>query len=168
VESARPATEADLDPVAELAAAAVAELAAEKGGAVWQRREARAEPVRPGLAAQLADDDARLVVGCIDDVVVGYGAVHVEHLRDGGRLGVVTDLYVEPGARGIGVGEAMMDHLLAWCRDRRCDGVDSIALPGTRATKNFFERFGLVARAIVVHRSLRGDDGDDDEEATAR
>ena len=33
-----------------------------------------------------------------------------------------------------------------------CFGVDSLALPGDRHTKNFFESFGLVARAIVVHR----------------
>jgi hypothetical protein len=32
--------------------------------------------------------------------------------------------------------------------------MDSLALPGDRATKNFFESFGLKARAIVVHRSL--------------
>ena len=47
-----------------------------------------------------------------------------------------------------------MDDLVAWCRDRGCVGVDSLALPGDRATKNFFESFGLVARAIVVHRPL--------------
>ena len=35
-----------------------------------------------------------------------------------------------------------------------CFGVDSLALPGDRHTKNFFESFGLVARAIIVHRSL--------------
>lgn len=161
MESARAAVEADLDRVADLAATAVAELAAEKGGVMWRRREARAEPVRDGLAAALADPDQHVVVGRIDDVVIGYGVVRLERLRDGGLLGVVDDLYVEPGARGIGVGEAIMDALIAWCEGRGCDGVDSLALPGTRATKNFFERFGLVARAIVVHRRL----GADDEEA---
>lgn len=33
-------------------------------------------------------------------------------------------------------------------------GVDSLALPGDRGTKNFFESFGLKARAIVVHRAI--------------
>ena len=75
-----------------------------------------------------------------------------ERLTDGGLLGVVDDIYVDPGARSVGVGEALMDHVLAWCRDQGCFGVDSLALPGDRATKNFFESFGLVARAIVVHK----------------
>ena len=30
-----------------------------------------------------------------------------------------------------------------------------MALPGNRATKNFFERYGLTARALLVHRRLR-------------
>jgi hypothetical protein len=47
-----------------------------------------------------------------------------------------------------------MDHVVAWCRAAGCFGIDSLALPGDRSTKNFFESFGLVARAIVVHRSL--------------
>jgi GNAT superfamily N-acetyltransferase len=93
-------------------------------------------------------------VGTIDGVTIGYGIVRVEHLRDGGRLGVIDDLFVLPGARAIGVGEAMMDELLAFCEDRGCLGIDSIALPGNRHTKNFFETFGLVARAILVHRPL--------------
>jgi GNAT superfamily N-acetyltransferase len=75
-------------------------------------------------------------------------------LADGGRLGVVDEVYVDPGARALGVGEVLMADLVAWCRDQGCFGVDSLALPGDRATKNFFESFGLVARAIVVHRPL--------------
>ena len=47
-----------------------------------------------------------------------------------------------------------MDLLLEWCRSRGCVGIDAVALPGDRHTKNFFETFGLTARAIVVHRNL--------------
>jgi GNAT superfamily N-acetyltransferase len=95
------------------------------------------------------------VVGTIDGTVVGYGVARLEPLHDGAVLGVVSDLYVEPEARGVGVGESMMTDLVAWCEARGCVGVDSLALPGDRATKNFFESFGLVARAIIVHRRLR-------------
>ena len=67
---------------------------------------------------------------------------------------MIEDIYVDPGARAVGVGETLMNHLIDWCRARGCFGVDSLALPGDRETKNFFESFGLVARAIVVHRPL--------------
>jgi GNAT superfamily N-acetyltransferase len=155
VQGARRGEAGDLGRVTHLAEEAAAELADQRGGSIWARREARPSPQADGLAATLSDPDARLVVGTIDGTVVGYGVARVEPLHDGALLGVVSDLYVEPGARGVGVGEAMMSGLVAWCEERGCVGVDSLALPGDRATKNFFESFGLVARAIIVHRRLR-------------
>jgi ribosomal protein S18 acetylase RimI-like enzyme len=155
VQGARRGEAGDLERVTQLAEAAATELAGQRGGSIWVRREARPSPQRDGLAAMLTDSEAHLVVGTIDGTVVGYGVARLEPLHDGAVLGVVSDLYVEPEARGVGVGESMMTDLVAWCEDRGCVGVDSLALPGDRATKNFFESFGLVARAIVVHRRLR-------------
>lgn len=153
-EAARPATEADLPRLAELAEAAVAELRVGRGGETWARHQGRRPPHESTLAEELASAEHLVVVGTADDVVWGYGVARVEVLRDGGRLGVVSDLYTEPGARELGIGQLMMEALVDWCREQGCFGVDSLALPGDRHTKNFFESFGLVARAIVVHRSL--------------
>ena len=152
-EAARSATTADLGDLVGLAKAAVAEKLEQKGGPVWARREARRTP-EATLAAAVEDGDHEVAVGTLDGTPVGYGVARVELLDDGGRLGVVEDLYVDPGCRAVGVGEALMDHLLAWCQAQGCFGVDSLALPGDRSTKNFFESFGLVARAIVVHRAF--------------
>ena len=154
-EAARPANSADVPRVAELARAAIAELTPTKGGGVWARRDARPEPVEATLTSALEDPDQLILAGTLDGVVVGYAAVRLENLRDGSRLGIIDDIYVEPEARGVGVGEALMESVVTWCRDRGCTGVDALALPGNRETKNFFETFGLVARAIVVHRPLK-------------
>lgn len=154
MEGWRPATLDDLARLGELAALAVAQQSELKGGGVWSRREARQAPFEPRLADQIAAPGAQVLVGTLDDAVLGYGVAVVEEVPDGGRLGIVTDLYVEPGGREVGIGEALMDGLLEWCRTQGCFGVDSLALPGDRSTKNFFESFGLVARAIVVHRRL--------------
>lgn len=152
--TARVAADDDLAVLTELAGEAIAELTPIRGGEVWRRQSARPVPPQPSLRRDLDHDDAHVVVGSIDGTVVGYGVVRIEDLGAGGLLGVISDLYTDPGARGVGIGEAVMDELLAWCRGRGCFGVDSVALPGDRHTKNFFESFGLVARAIVVHRSL--------------
>ncbi len=153
-ENARTASPDDLDRVTSLASAAVAELTPTRGGELWARREARPAPVADTLAAAIDDPDQELFVGELDGVVVGYAAVRSEPLRDGSHLAVLDDIYVDPDARGVGVGELMMDQVVAWATDKGCVGIDSVALPGNRATKNFFESFGLVARAIVVHRPL--------------
>jgi ribosomal protein S18 acetylase RimI-like enzyme len=149
-EAARPARPADLEPIARLHGAATAELAAERGGPTWA-----AQADRDRFAGFDLDDPAQLVLaGEIDGTVVGYARVRADQLADGRELAVLTDIYVEPGAREVGVGEALLDAAIAWASARGCVGIDSLALPGMRATKNFFEAAGLVARAIVVHRPL--------------
>ncbi|MGH9245906.1 MAG: GNAT family N-acetyltransferase [Acidimicrobiales bacterium] len=154
MEAARPAHLAELPRLAELAREGIAELAPTKGGRMWQRRDARAEPIEDSLGAALESPDHLVLAGTIDEAVVGYAVTRIESLRDGGRLGVVDDIYVEPNARAVGVGEALMNAVIDWCDEQGCFGVDSLALPGNRETKNFFESFGLVARAIIVHRPL--------------
>jgi GNAT superfamily N-acetyltransferase len=153
VEGARAARRDDLARVAQLARAMRAELRALRGGALWAEREALAEPLEDAYAAFLDRDDACLLVGAIDDVVVGFAAVRVETLHDGARLGVVTDLFVEEPAREVGVGEAMVEQVLEFCSAAGCIGVDALALPGSRSAKNFFEESGFTARAIVMHRA---------------
>jgi GNAT superfamily N-acetyltransferase len=154
VEGVRPANDDDLGRLSELARAAIAELTPMKGGGVWAAREARPEPVEDSLKASLADDETRVVVGTIDDVPIGYAAVRVEVLNDGSRLGVIDDIFVEEGARAVGVGEAMMGDLVAWCESQGCTGMDAMALPGHRLTKNFFEESGFTARKLVMHHRL--------------
>lgn len=157
MEGARRATEGDLSTLVGLAARAADELRSARGGELWWRRDARPDPVDDSLRASLTDPDQLVLVGTIDGCPVGFGTARlaaVSESRGGGVVAVVDELYVEPEARGVGVGEAVMDMLVAWADDRGCLGIESLALPGMRDTKNFFEGFGLVARALVVHRPL--------------
>jgi GNAT superfamily N-acetyltransferase len=159
VESSRPATVDDLPRVVELARLLRQELIPMKGGALWSNREALAEPLDDAYARLLDREDALVVVGTVDETVVGFGVVTLEQLRNGETLGVISDLFVEPDARAVGVGEAMAEALVAFCTARGCTGIDTLALPGHRAAKNFFEESGFTARAIVMHRLLDRPDG---------
>jgi GNAT superfamily N-acetyltransferase len=62
--------------------------------------------------------------------------------------------HVEKVFRGVGVGDHLMDAFLAAARAAGVSRVGGEALPGDRATKNLFERNGLVARLILVERNL--------------
>ena len=62
--------------------------------------------------------------------------------------------HVEPEAREVGLGEELLDAVIAWSRARGCSTLDAVALPGDRHTKNFFETFGMKARLLTVHVPL--------------
>ena len=150
MEGARLATAADRPRLEDLFNSARDELGPMRGGAIYFAREV------PEVAPAIADESRPVWVGTIDDTAVGYAAAHVEKLRDGTVLGVVDHLYVEEGARDVGVGEALMNELLAWFRSQGCTAADAAALPGNRQTKNFFESAGFSARLIVMHHRLAG------------
>ena len=134
--SARRAEAADADRIATLREAALAEIRSQRGGALYA-----AKPF----------DGATVWAGCLAGDVVGYLAATIGTAPAGERLGVVDAVYVDPACRAVGVGEAMMDAALEWFRSEGCIGVDAVALPGARATKNFFEESGFSARSLLMH-----------------
>ena len=152
MESARDATPADLDRLVELARELRGELREMRGGALWEVRESRIQPVVDMFEQLLARDDAVVLVGTIDDIVFGYATLEYEPLGEAGTLGVIGDLFVEPDARAVGVGEALVTELVARAEAAGCIGLDAFALPGHRAAKNFFERAGFTARALLMHK----------------
>lgn len=155
-ESVRVAEATDAEVLGVLVAAAREELPDKRGGEVV----ARLDPHRsdPGARIRLAVQDPTITVllGEIDGTPVGYGLVSVRSVDDGSLHATVEELFVLPGARSVGVGEAIIGALLDDARERGAVAVQSTALPGDRATKNFFESQGMVARAILVHRWLDG------------
>ncbi|MDG2111408.1 MAG: GNAT family N-acetyltransferase [Actinomycetota bacterium] len=158
-EGCRTAQVADLDTIAQLAGEAVDEQRDARGGPMWSRRETQPPPYRMSLEGAFYDPDQEIWVGTIDETIVGYAVCRLEVLRTGELLAVVTDLFVVEGAREVAIGETMMDAIVSWCEERECVGIDSLALPGNRQTKNFFETFGFKARLLTMHRSLKGFDG---------
>lgn len=158
MESVRLARPEDIEALSDLACAAVRELGGARGGAVWAIREARPSPWGPSLLEAIGDPDQLVLVALIDDVILGYAVARYEELRDRSVLTVVDDIYVDAEARGVGLGEALMEEITKWAELRGCKGIDAFVLPGNRAAKNFFEASGLVARAILVHRPLDGKD----------
>jgi ribosomal protein S18 acetylase RimI-like enzyme len=154
VPAVRAAVPADGPRLAALVREARAEFAEQRGGDLFNAREGRAEPIGDALP----EADA-VWVGTLDQVVVGYAAARVEALRDGARLGVITDLFVEPDARAVGVGESLVRAVVSWSTASGCVGVDAAALPGNRAAKNFFEESGFTARLLLMHRRLAPPDG---------
>jgi GNAT superfamily N-acetyltransferase len=102
-------------------------------------------------AALIDAANTSVYVGVIDEVVVGYMLLVRAHALD---RGLVTHAFVEAEARELGFGDTMLEHAIADTRAAGLAGIESIALPGDRETKNLFERAGMTARKITVYKSL--------------
>jgi GNAT superfamily N-acetyltransferase len=151
VEEVRRAQLADLDRCRELLAEAIGASARQRGASLLL---AAAGDDTAGLAEGWhGDPSSVLFVGTYEGVVVGIAAGRLAPV--GGRtLGRIECCYVEPDARAVGVGSAMVEALVGWFGEQGCTDVDALALPGDRSTKQLLESSGFKARLLVLHRSL--------------
>ncbi len=155
--TARPAGHDDLAILIDLYRGLEAEQVELKD--MWSLADALPEPAEQALAEALEDERTVVYVGEIDEYPFGFSLARIEGLlpqAGGTHIGSVRFIYTDPDARGVGVGEAMINALLDDLRDRGLERFDAHVLPGHRAAKNFFEASGFAARSIVMHN--RGDD----------
>jgi len=154
VEGVRPAAPEDVAALARLLEAARGAAGERRGGPELLATCHETDGGAAELVRSWRDDARRLLLaGLFGDVVVGVAAGHVA-ARPPGLLGVVDCCYVEPAARGVGVGSALAEALMEWFVEQGCVAVDALALPGDRGTKQLYEALGFTARLLVLHRRL--------------
>lgn len=154
MESARLACRKDIAVLGDLAVEARKEMRTKRGGDILDRLDTARDDPRSSVERILETEENVVVLGTIDDVPVGFGFMKVIEVADGAVHAFLRTLYVDPSGRSVGVGEAMLGLLIAEAIERKAVGIEALALPGDRATKNFFETHGMTARAITVHRRL--------------
>ena len=153
METARPARDDDVPACLELLAKALADARLVRGGLALVGNVTPAAVLERWIHAN--PPDATLFVGEFHHAVVGLAAATVAarpHAE--GLSGRIECCYVEEGARGVGVGTALMDSMVAWCSQRACRDIDALALPGDRLSKQRFEGAGFTARLLVLNRPL--------------
>ena len=116
----RPAQEADLE-----ALAAIYDAETRDGYATFDTEPQGVEPFR----ARLSGED-HLLVGCDDDLVLGYAYSAPFRTRGAYAATRETTAYLHPDAQGRGLGRALYDELLALLeRDGMHRAIAGIALP---------------------------------------
>ena len=141
----RPAVASDVEALRFLESEGRAAVEEQRGGARWLVDH-------PAIGDGWADRsrDADVLVGHIDDVVIGYLVAVL------GADGVVRidQVWVTPEARELGFGDALLAAAIERAIPRGAIAVEGESLPGDRQTKNLYERAGIVARLITTYRSL--------------
>jgi GNAT superfamily N-acetyltransferase len=106
-----------------------------------------------GLLERAVSPDRFVRMGTIDDVPVGFCTAAVAEADDGTTVGLIEFIFTEEPARGVGIGDVMLEAVLAELRARGETRFDVRVPPGHRAAKNFFEQHGFSARSITMHHS---------------
>jgi GNAT superfamily N-acetyltransferase len=88
----------------------------------------------------VADDDA--------GALVGYVAVHwLPYLILAGPEGFVSELFIDEGSRGKGIGTALLDRVIAEARSRDCRRLQLINFRERESyQRGFYSRLGWVER----------------------
>lgn len=107
------------------------------------------QPAVGDWAAAMLEDHRAVFVGTLDGTVFGY-----LELLLGEPAAVVRQVFVEPEARQLGLGDALLEAAVEVARAAGCETIEGTALPGDRDTKNLYERGGIVARKITVSKRL--------------
>jgi GNAT superfamily N-acetyltransferase len=153
IEAARPAVAEDLPTLLALYRAGAGEMA--HLSPAWAALDGRADPAEESLEAALSDDATEVFLGTIDGVPVGYAVVCLQPRKDVADGHVwIQDIYVEPDARGIGVGEELINSTLGWGRQRGARSAEIRVLPSHRDAKNFCEENGFSAHVLALHKDL--------------
>ena len=141
----RPAVASDIDALQMLESESRAAVQDQRGGARWLVEH---PAVGDGWATRFGDAD--VLVGHIDDVVIGY----LVAVLGADRIVRIDQVWVTPEARELGFGDALLASAIDRARPRGAIAVEGEALPGDRQTKNLYERAGIVARLITTYRPL--------------
>lgn len=130
----------------------VREASAADNETVARHRQLSAEEAakfRGSLHSAFRYQPSVIVVAGYGTTVMGSASVAVSNAD-----AFITHLYVEESAREVGIGDALITYMIALLRSYKVSQVKAQALPGDRATKNLFERHGLIAETIIVGKSL--------------
>jgi L-amino acid N-acyltransferase YncA len=108
----RPATPADIPPIAGIYAQSV------RTGTASFELEPPDEPEMARRMQALSDTGYPYLVAEIDGAIAGYAYAGAYRPRPGYRFSVEDSIYIDPKAQRRGIGRALLDHLIADCEVR--------------------------------------------------
>jgi GNAT superfamily N-acetyltransferase len=141
----------DASALCGLERAARGSLADTRGGSRWLDEH---PAVGDGWGRAVGDRGVFIALVPVDEVEVPVGFLAADLVDAPMTIVRVDQVWVEPDARELGFGDALLAAAIAWGRDGGAELVEGQALPGDRNIKNLYERAGVTARLITVSRRL--------------
>ncbi|MFM8625602.1 MAG: GNAT family N-acetyltransferase [Actinomycetota bacterium] len=124
-------------------------LVAHRAAAREESARYRGEPWTP--SDEVAPEESVILVAGVGETVMA--SLEAAREDESGRWWI-RHVHVEEHAREVGLGDALMLALASEVARRGGTWIGASAQPGDRSLKNLYERHGLVARTILVGRSV--------------
>ena len=100
--------------------------------------------------AWLAENDGAL----LGTVWIGLLEKMPNPIAEPEENGYLTNFYVVPSAQGMGIGTALLEAALSWCRDRE---VHAVILWPTLRSRRLYERHGFGPPAALMEKVVTGE-----------
>ena len=92
-----------------------------------------------------SDEHHPIILGTIDDVVVGYASLSPYRLKDAFKSTVELSIYIHQDYRGQGVATQLMDRIIAMAKsDDTLHNVVSVITAGNEGSTKLHSRFGFT------------------------
>ena len=124
--------------------------------------DANRETMRETLAAHQVNDG--LLVAREGDSVVGFASFSIERgsLDLDADRGLLSNIYVEPGARGQGLGTALLEAAEDELAAQGAEVVVLEVMARNEAARRFYDRHGYETYRVAMERSLDDDRSEND------
>ena len=101
----------------------------------------------------LSGTERGVLLACIGEHVAGLLSYSLRaDLYHAGISVLIEELVVESGARGRGIGSALMDELLKRVEEMGCKELCLAVMPENEAAIRFYRRHGLLEEALFLER----------------
>ncbi|WP_304546442.1 GNAT family N-acetyltransferase [Sulfurimonas microaerophilic] len=95
----------------------------------------------------------RIFVYKIEDKIVGMVSILFSYSTAlGGKVGIIEDMIVESDYRGIGVGNALLEHLMYYVKKKRLKRVTLLSDADNSIAHKLYKKYGMKHSQMVVFR----------------
>lgn len=145
--SIRPATSSDIPALCDLLDQLFAQEAEFTPDRAAQQR---------GLAAIIDDPEVGAILIAVADeqIVAMVNLLYTVSTALGARVALLEDMVVDAGARGTGVGSALLEYAIAHARDSGCRRLTLLTDGDNGAAQRFYQRHGFAPSPMIPLRRV--------------
>lgn len=118
--------------------------------------------IAPHMRRLLEDDETLVLVAVRRGRRVGFLNASVTRRPVGPkdeRIGLVENIYIEPGLRGSGAADALLSHAMKWLEGKSVRMVEAVCEANNNRAIGFFGKFGFDLLTLALVRPLRARGG---------